>query len=202
MVVIRPEEAERRVRRMLKRVLSFEICPGRPNRRTRRRARSHNRNRSVMPVASGSRTAISVIKRFDGYVPDESASGPDGLAARAPHRYRGQVRIISLPGRTPGGRMQTGNAERHRHEVPRDLDSVSTARSNITTQQISTIACRCVVQHAGAPNHQSAWFARRSRRWSNLRITEQWDRSRAGPFAGVRVEPILSGDARKRITTA
>nr|WP_247501352.1 ABC transporter substrate-binding protein [Bradyrhizobium sp. 1] len=76
-----------------------------------------------------------VIKRFDAYVPDDSAPGPDGLAGRRT-AYLDQVRYNFVPeANARVAALQTGNADVI-GDVPRDLAKRFEAQANIKTQQI------------------------------------------------------------------
>src|ERR1700681_1760365 len=90
-----------------------------------------------------------VIKRFDGYVPDESAPGPDGLAGRRT-AYLDQVRYNFVPeANARVAALQTGNADVI-GDVPRDLAKRFDGQPNITTQKIFPYCMQVRGEHAGA----------------------------------------------------
>jgi peptide/nickel transport system substrate-binding protein len=76
-----------------------------------------------------------VIKRFDGYVPDESSPGPDGLAGRRT-AYLDQVRYNFVPeANARVAALQTGDADVI-SDVPPDLAKRFDGRPDLVTQKI------------------------------------------------------------------
>jgi peptide/nickel transport system substrate-binding protein len=91
-----------------------------------------------------------VIKRFDGYVPDERAPGPDGLAGRRT-AYLDQVRYNFVPeANARVAALQTGNADVV-GDVPRDLAKRFDGQLNITTQKIFPYCMQVFVVNTQAP---------------------------------------------------
>lgn len=91
-----------------------------------------------------------VIKRFDGYVPDESSPGPDGLAGRRT-AYLDQVRYNFVPeANARVAALQTGNADVV-GDVPRDLAKRFDGQANITTQKIFPYCMQVFVVNTQAP---------------------------------------------------